>query len=205
MLTKRTFLKGLALGVAGGAVVRLHGSATDQSIPVPCAEWFAYALARARVTGRGGEVAVRAPELLAGPADGDNFQIVGTGGVKDGAWHLATRGICMEFMLRLEIMGPYATSFHPRPGEAWEPMVNVGYARRLMARMLAESGVTVRFGAADGAEWIPFAGKAEGGDFVRGQARGTAEGLARRLGVRVEDVSPDVLAARLARDYALPG
>ena len=205
MLTKRTFLKGLALGIAGGAVVRLHGSATGQSIPVPCAEWFAYALARARVTGRGGEVAVRAPELLAGPADGDVFQIVRTGDVKDGAWHLATRGICMEFMLRLEIMGPHATSFHPRPGEAWEPMVNVGCARRLMARMLAESGVTVRFGAADGAEWIPFAGKAEGSDFVRGQARGTAEGLARRLGVRVEDVSPDVLAARLARDYALPG
>ena len=117
---------------------------------VPYAEWFACVLARARVAGRGGEVAVRAPELLAGPMDGDRFQIVGTGGVSDGAWHLATRGICLEFMLRLEIMGPQATSIHPRPGDAWEPVVNVGCARRLMARMLAESGVTVRFGAADG-------------------------------------------------------
>ena len=205
MLTKRTFLKGLALGVAGGVVVRLHGAAAGQSIPVTCAEWFACVLARARVAGRGGEVAVRAPELLAGPADRDCFQIVRTGGVKDGAWHLATRGICMEFMLRLEIMGPHATSFHPRPGESWEPVVNVGCARQLMARMLAESGVTVRFDAAGGAEWIPFAGKTEGRDFVRGQARGTAEGLARRLGVRVEDMPPDVLGARLARDYALPG
>ena len=143
--------------------------------------------------------------MLAGPEDGESFQIVGTGGVSDGAWHLATRGICLEFMLRLEIMGPHATSFHPRPGDAWEPVVNVGCARRLMARMLAESGVTVRFGAADGVTWTPLADQMAGGDFVRGQARGTAEGLACRLGVRTEDVPPATLAARLARDYALPG
>lgn len=172
---------------------------------ITSAEWFACTLARARVAGCGGEVAVRAPELLAGPADGDRFKIVGTGGVKNGAWHLATRGICMEFMLRLEIMGPHATSFHPRPGEPWEPVVNVGYARRLMARMLAESGVTVRFGATDGAAWAPVVDRVDGGDFVRGQARGTAEGLAVRSGVRAEDVPSDALAARLARDYALPG
>ncbi len=202
MLTKRRFLKGMALGIAGGAVMRLPGA---ECAPVPYAEWFACVLSRARVAGRGGEVAVQAPELLAGPEDGERFQIVGTGGVSDGAWHLATRGICLEFMLRLEIMGPHATSFHPRPGDAWEPVVNVGCARRLMARMLAESGVTVRFGAADGAAWAPFAEKVDGGDFVRGQARGTAEGLARRLGVRVEEVPPADLAARLARDYALPG
>ena len=202
MLTKRTFLKGLALGVAGGAVTYLYGA---EYASIPGVEWFACVLARARVAGRGGEVAVRAPELLAGLADEDSFQIVGTGGVKDGAWHLATRGICMEFMLRLEIMGPHATSFHPRPGEAWEPVVNVGYARRLMARMLAESGVTVRFGAADGAAWAPVVDRVDGGDFVRGQARGTAEGLAVRSGVRAEDVPPDALAARLARDYAQPG
>jgi len=195
-------LKGLALGVAGGAVARLRGAETA---PVSCAAWFACVLARARVAGWHGEVAVQASELLAGPADGDSFQIVGTGSVKDGAWHLATRGICLEFMLRLEIMGPYATSFHPRPGEVWEPVVNVGCARRLMARMLAESGVTVRFGAADGAAWTPFAEKVEGGDFVRGQARGTAAGMAAKLGVRVEDVPSADLAARLARDYALPG
>ena len=202
ILTKRRFLQGLALGVAGGAVMHIRGAEVDS---ITCAEWFTCVLARARVAGRGGEVAVRAPELLAGPSDGDRFQIVGTGSVLDGAWHLATRGICLEFMLRLEIMGPHATSFHPRPGEPWEPVVNVGCARRLMARMLSESGVTVRFGAVDGAAWAPFAGQAKGEDFVRGQARGTAEGLARRLGVRVEDVSPDALAARLARDYALPG
>jgi len=202
ILTKRRFLQGLALGVAGGAMMHIRGA---EVASITCAEWFACVLARARVAGRGGEVAVRAPELLAGPVDGDRFQIVGTGGVSDGAWHLATRGICMEFMLRLEIMGPHATSFHPRPGEAWEPVVNVGCARRLMARMLAESGVTVRFGAADGAVWTPFAQRVDGGDFVRGQARGTAEGMAARLGVRAEDVPPDVLAARLARDYALPG
>ena len=202
ILTKRRFLQGLVLGVAGGAAMCLHGAG---GASITCAEWFACVLSRARVAGRGGEVAVRAPELLAGPADGDSLQIVGTGGVKDGAWHLATRGICLEFMLRLEIMGPRATSFHPRPGEAWEPVVNVGCARRLMARMLAESGVTARFGAADGAAWAPFAEKVDGGDFVRGQARGTAEGLARRLGVRVEEVPPADLAARLARDSALPG
>ncbi len=202
ILTKRKFLKGLALGVAGGAVMRIRGA---EVASITCAEWFACVLARARVAGRGDEVAVRAPELLAGPVDGDRFQIVGTGGVRDGAWHLDARGICMEFMLRLEVMGPHATSFHPRPGEAWEPVVNVGCARRLMARMLAESGVTVRFGVADGAAWTPFADKMDGGDFVRGQARGTAEGLAAKFGVRVEDVSPADLAARLARDYALPG
>ena len=202
MLTKRTFLKGLALGVAGGAVMHIRGA---EGASITCAEWFACVLARARVAGRGGEVAVQAPELLAGPEDGDKFQIVGTGGVSDGAWHLATRGICLEFMLRLEVMGPHATSFHPRPGDAWEPVVNVGCARRLMARMLAESGVTVRFGAADGAVWTPFTDRMKGADFVWGQADGTAEGLARRLGVRTEDVPPDVLAARLVRDYALPG
>ena len=148
---------------------------------------------------------MRAPELLAGPADGDGFQIIGTGSISKGAWHLATRGICLEFMLRLETMGPHATSFHPRPGDAWEPVVNVGCARRLMARMLAESGVTVRFGAADGAAWAPFVDRVEGADFVQGQACGTAEGLAAKLGVRVEEVPPADLAARLARDYALPG
>ena len=202
MLTKRTFLKGLALGVAGGAVARLRGAETA---PVSCTVWFACVLARARVAGWHGEVAVQASELLAGPADGDRFQIVNTGSVAGGAWHLATRGICLEFMLRLEIMGPHATSFHPRPGEAWEPVVNVGCARRLMARMLAESGVTVRFGAADGAAWTPFADRMEGADFVQGQVRGTAEGMAAKLGVRVEEVPPADLAARLARDYALPG
>ena len=202
MLTKRTFLKGLALGVAGGAVARLRCAETA---PVSCAAWFACVLARARVAGWHGEVAVQASELLAGPADGDRFQIVDTGNVAGGAWHLATRGICLEFMLRLEAMGPHATSFHPRPGEPWEPVVNVGCARRLMARMLAESGVTVRFCATDGAAWTPFTEKVDGGDFVRGQARGTAEGLAAKLGVRTEDVPSDVLAARLVRDYALPG
>lgn len=202
MLTKRTFLKGLALGVAGGAVARLRGA---EIASVSCAAWFACVLARARVAGWHGEVAVQASELLAGPADGDRFQIVDTGNVAGGAWHLATRGICLEFMLRLEIMGPHATSFHPRPGEAWEPVVNVGCARRLMARMLAESGVTVRFGAADGAAWAPFVDRVVGADFVQGQARGTAEGMAAKLGVRVEEVSPADLAARLARDYALPG
>ena len=202
MLTKRTFLKGLALGVAGGAVARLRGA---EIAPVSCAAWFACVLARARVAGWHGEVAVQASELLAGPADDDRFQIVNTGNVAGGAWHLATRGICLEFMLRLEIMGPHATSFHPRPGEAWEPVVNVGCARRLMARMLAESGVTVRFGAADGAAWTQLADRMEGADFVHGQARGTAEGLAAKLGVRVEEVPPADLAARLAHDYALPG
>ena len=202
MLTKRTFLKGLALGVAGGAVARLRGA---EIAPVSCAAWFACVLARARVAGWHGEVAVQAPELLAGPADGDRFQIVHTGNVAGGAWHLATRGICLEFMLRLEIMGPHATSFHPRPGEAWEPVVNVGYARRLMTRMLSESGVTVRFGAAHGVAWTPLVDRTEGADFVHGQARGTAEGMAAKLGVRVEEVPPADLAARLARDYALPG
>ena len=202
MLTKRRFLKGMALGIAGGAVMHLPGA---ECAPVPYAEWFACVLSRARVAGRGGEVAVQMPELLVGPEDGESFQIVGTGGVSDGAWHLATRGICLEFMLRLEIMGPHATSFHPRPGEPWKPVVNVGCARRLMARMLAESGVTVRFCATDGAAWTPFTEKVDGGDFVRGQARGTAEGLAAKLGVRTEDVPSDVLAARLVRDYALPG
>ena len=202
MLTKRRFLKGLALGVAGGAVMHLRGA---EGASITCAEWFARALSHARVAGRGGEVAVRAPELLAGPSDGDRFQIVNTGNVACGAWHLATRGICLEFMLRLEIMGPHATSFHPRPGNAWEPVVNVGCARRLMARMLAESGVTVRFGAADGVTWTPRADRVEGVDFVKGQARGTAEGMAAKLGVRVEDVPPATLATRLARDYALPG
>ena len=156
MLTKRTFLKGLALGVVGGAAKCLRGA---EVASITCVEWFACVLARARVAGRGGEVAVQASELLAGPVDGESFQIVGTGGVSDGAW----------------------------------------------ARMLAESGVTVRFGAADGAAWTPFAQRVDGGDFVRGQARGTAEGMAARLGVRAEDVPPDALAARLARDYALPG
>ena len=109
MLTKRTFLKGLALGVAGGMAARLRGAETA---PVSCTAWFARVLARARVQGWRGEAAVQASELLAGPADGDRFQIVNTGDVAGGAWHLATRGICLEFMLRLEIMGPHATSFH---------------------------------------------------------------------------------------------
>ena len=208
-LGRRAFVGGLAAaGLAGCAAPRPRAVPNEAAFFAPGFEGFAAALAYARTRAGDGcrvELHVRAPRLLAAWADDDRFRIVRTGSPKDGAWQLDTRGLCMEFMLRMELMGPVASTPHPRPGQAWEPVLRVGDARRLMARMLAESGVTLVPDCARAQPFAPAGRTVPGTEFIVGQRLGTAAALANRRGVPVEDLEPSVLSARLARDLALPG
>lgn len=174
---------------------------------------FAEALAYAR--SRIGEGA-RAVWRIAGGrplnawADDDRVRIVGTGRSVNGVWRLETRGICMEFMLRMEVMGPVASTPHPRPGRAWEPELRVGEARRLMLRMLAESGVEVARGEPGPGAAHGLRGRSiclvRGGEFVDGQRMGMAAAVAERTGRGIADVLRDeAFEARLARELSIPG
>lgn len=209
MVRRREFLSGLgAAGLAGCAAPRGRRMPGEAAFFAAGFEGFASALAYARTrVGEGcrTELHVREGRLLAAWADDDRVQIVRTGGPRDGLWHLETRGICMEFMLRMELLGPVASTPHPRPGQPWEPVLRVGDVRRLMVRMLAESGVSVSYGDDRARPFAPDGPSVAGADFVEGQRVGTAAALAHRQGVRVEDLPPARLSVRLVRDMALPG
>ena len=197
MVQRRKFLEGLAAcGMAGCA----WGTPAVQG--APGFEGFARTLAEARTCWGATTLHVRESRLLDAWSDDETFRIVRTGRVEKGVWHLRTRGICMEFMLRLEVMGPHATTPHPRAGQPWEPVVNVGCARRLMERMLRESGVEIAYSSVRGPAFAPSSREVSGDAFIRGQTFGTEQGLYRKLG---SWPSREVLAARLARDFALPG
>ena len=208
-LGRRAFVGGLAAaGLAGCSAPRGRTVPTEAAFFAPGIEGFASALAYARTRAGDGcrvELRVREGRLLAAWTDDDRFRIVRTGGPKNGVWHLDTRGICLEFMLRMEVMGPVASTPHPRPGQAWEPVLRVGDARRLMARMLAESGVALVPDCRQAQPFAPADRSVPGADFIAGQRAGTAAALANRRGIPVEDLAPAVLSARLARDFALPG
>lgn len=212
MLSRRTFLKTATavplVGSLGCVFSRGEGLSSEACFFLPGFEGFAAALASARCrVGEGCRVVlnVREDRLLAAWEDDDRFRIVGTGSVEKGKWHLETRGICMEFMLRMEIMGPIASTPHPRPGQAWEPTLRVGDARRLMLRMLVESGVEIAYGC-DRVEEFSAEHAVMGEAFIRGQRMGTAAALAYRNGTNVEDIlASELLRTRLARDFSLPG
>lgn len=111
----------------------------------------------------------------------------------------------MEFMLRMEVMGPKASTPHPRPGQPWEPTLRVGEARRLMLRMLAESRVEVAYRKAQ-VQPLPSFETISGAAFATGQNAGTALALAHCLGKHGLDAEDEpLLRARLSRDLALPG
>ena len=214
MLSRRTFLKtATAVPLVGGlGCISARKGRLSRDVDVDFFqtgfEGFAAALAYARCrVGEGCRVTlnVREDRLLAAWGDGDRFRIVGTGGVENGSWRLETRGICMEFMLRMEVMGPIASTPHPRPGQAWEPTLRTDDARRLMLRMLVESGVSLTYGC-DHVQDFPTEHSVAGETFVQGQRMGTAAALAYRNGTNVEDVlDSEFLRARLARDFSLPG
>ena len=206
-MTKRTFLKTCSLGVVGTACGGLSPSGSNTEPSCARAAGFAgwaeaLALARGRVRSR---LLVHEVELLAGWRDSDRIQIVETGCVEDGKWRLLTRGFCMELMLRMEIMGPIASTPHPRPGEPWMPILQVGALRQLMLRMLAESRVDVAFGIPE-AEPIVAKGKyVDGRDIVSGQKTGIERALAFRLGVRRESLDSKLVQRQVAREMSLPG
>ena len=208
-LGRRAFVGGLASAGLVGCVASRSGT-----MPMETAFFaagfggFSAALAYARTrAGEGCRVAlhVREDRLLAGWAEDDRFRIVGTGGVENGVWHLETRGICMEFMLRMEVMGPVASTPHPRPGQPWEPVLRVGDARRLMIRMLTESGVSLVPGSSRSEPFAPERRDLPGAAFTAGQHDGTVLAFAHSQDVPVGRLDPVLIATRLARDFALPG
>jgi hypothetical protein len=73
--------------------------------------------------------------------------ILGTGVKEDGKFRLVTKGICEEFMLRLEKMGPQATTKHPAPGAVWQPTADAEAAKVLMDEMIQEAHVDMFFHA----------------------------------------------------------
>lgn len=206
---RRAFLQGLAAaGLAGCAAIRGGAVPTEAAFFLPGFAGFTAALAYARTrVGEGcrTELHVRESRLLAAWTDDDRVRIVRTGGPRDGLWHLETRGICMEFMLRMELLGPVASTPHPRPGQPWEPVLRVGDMRRLMVRMLAESGVSASYGDDWACPFAPGGLFVAGSEFWAGQNIGTAAALANRQGIREEELPPAQLHARLVRDFALPG
>ena len=197
-LTAREFLKGMGLAAAAGTIpVSFAAAAAGVTVDEPGFRGFAMALAAARC-GAAAVLNVREGRLLAAWADADRFRIVSTGGVEEGVWRLKTRGLCMEFMLRMEIMGPIASTPHPRPNSVWEPVLEVASARRLMMRMLAESGVRTCFDVPQAKRFVASRREVTGDEFVSGQLAGTAAAL----GAPAD--SPRV-QARFVRDLALPG
>ena len=75
--------------------------------------------------------------------DGMVLIVIGTGVKEGGQFKLVTRGICEEFLRRLEKMGPEAiTRLEPNIGQ---PTVNPEAAKLLMDEMAQESGVDVFF------------------------------------------------------------
>ncbi len=166
---------------------------------------FASALAAARVlvgTDHRVSLCVREDRLLATWPDDGHFGIVETSRLHEGKWRLETRGLCMEFMLRMEVMGPIASTPHPRPGQVWEPTLRVADARRLMLRMLAESRVDIVYSCNQVAE-VGGLRAVEGMEFIDGQIAGARQALAQRLGK--ESLDESLLQSCLARDLALPG
>ena len=208
-LGRRAFVGGLAAaGLAGCTAPRGRAVPAEAAFLQPGFEGFAAALAYARTrVGEGCRVELRVHErrLVDAWADDARIRIAGTGGEKNGVWHLGTRGICMEFMLRMEVMGPVASTPHPRPNQPWEPELRAADARRLMERMLAESCVSPVYGCDRARPFRPGGAVAAGGEFVAGQRFGTAAALADQHGVRLEELDPALLATCLARDFALPG
>ncbi len=202
MATRREFL---TLAAAVPLVGLSAETASEMKILDAGFRGFASALAAARVlvgTGRRVALCVREDRLLASWPDDGHFKIIETSRLHEGKWRLETRGLCMEFMLRMEVMGPLASTPHQRPSQAWEPTLRVADARRLMLRMLAESRVSVVYNC-DQAPAVGGLRAVKGLEFIDGQAAGTRQAFAQRLGK--ESLDESLLQARLARDFALPG
>jgi len=201
VITTREFLKTMS---AAGCAATFPGctSRRGNEIRVAGFRGFVMALASARVRAGDGcrvTLGVREECLLAGWNDDDRIRIVETGRP------FVTRGIGMEFMLRMEVMGPIASTPHPRPGQPWEPTLRVGDVRRLMRRMLGESGVEVVYGRT---ATPPCADPraVPGRLFVEGQSAGTAHALAARENLPLGQIlQSEEFRMRLARDLSLPG
>ncbi|MBP5320525.1 MAG: FAD-dependent oxidoreductase [Kiritimatiellae bacterium] len=111
--------------------------------------------------------------------------IIGTGVREDGKFRLVTRGICEEFMLRLEKMGPQAITPHPAtPDGVWQPTADAEAAKVLMDTMVQEAKVDL-FLHAWGVDVIQ-AGKA-----VKGVVFESKQGRQAILAKQVVDASGD--------------
>lgn len=198
-ISKRMFLKTCSLG----AMATFCGGLRPVRSAVGLGTWAeALAVAREQVKCR---LRVHEPELLAGWSNDARIPIVNTGCVENGKWRLKTRGLCMEFLLRMEIMGPIASTPHPQPGDPWTPVLQVGAMRRLMLRMLAESHVDVVFNVPEALPFLPSGRQIDARDIVAGQQNGILKALLERQRTMGEIFDGETIRQHMARELSLPG
>jgi len=101
-----------------------------------------------------------------------------------GKFKLVTRGICEEFMLRAQAMGPYASTGKVADTKHWQPTVDPEAAKYLMDTMCAEAGVETFFHAS-GIDVI------QEGDAVKGVVFSSKQGFQAVLAKEVVDTSGD--------------
>lgn len=108
--------------------------------------------------------------------------VIGTSVQENGGYKLVTRGICEEFMRRLERMGSNAIT--KRGGGAWQPTVDPEATKVLMDEMIKEAGVDMFF-RAWGVDVI------KNGNAVQGIVFESKEGRQAILAKAVVDASGD--------------
>ena len=107
-----------------------------------------------------------------------------TSAEEDGKYRLVTRGICEEFMLRAQKMGPYASTGPVPAGRHWQPTVDPEAAKYLMDQMCAEAGVETFFHAS-GIDVV------QEGDAVRGVVFSSKQGFQAVMARQVVDCTGD--------------
>ena len=103
---------------------------------------------------------------------------------EDGKYRLVTRGICEEFMMRAQKMGPYASTGAVPESRHWQPTVDPEAAKYLMDEMCAEAGVETFFHAS-GIDVV------QDGDSVKGVVFSSKQGFQAVMAKQVVDCTGD--------------
>ena len=101
-----------------------------------------------------------------------------------GKFKLVTRGICEEFMLRAQAMGPYASTGKVADTAHWQPTIDPEAAKYLMDTMCAEAGVETFFHAS-GIDVI------QEGEAVKGLVFSSKQGFQAVLAKEIVDATGD--------------
>jgi len=111
--------------------------------------------------------------------------MLATGVQRDGGrWELVAKGVCEEFMLRAQALGPFASTGKVDATRHWQPTVDPEAAKYLMDTMIAESKVDMFFHAW-GMDVI------QDGDAVRGIVFQSKQGMQAILAKQIVDCTGD--------------